>query len=90
MAKAGFIVYKSEWRDHEIVGPSGYDGPTTPEALPIRWRALDDDGEIMCRGRCNEEALNAFAPLDCYATPDLGCTTLEYTEEKKASDWKVL
>lgn len=91
--RGGFIVFKSEWNDEQIVGPSGYTGGTTEADLPIRWRAVDDDGEIMCRGRCNEAALDEFGmsdPLHCWAMPSLGCTTLEYTSEKKSDEWEVL
>lgn len=65
------------------VGPSGYDGATDTAALPIRWRALDDDGHVYYAGRMNVAALDAFGsldPLHAFALPDAGAVTLETRE----------
>lgn len=64
-----------------VIGPSTYDGETTPEALPIRFFMYDDDGERYYGGRMNEAAMDAFGELDplyAFGMPNAGCTELRY------------
>lgn len=67
-----------------VVGPRSYgDAPTDAKALPIRFRLLDDDGEVYYEGRMNEAAMDAFGysdedPLHGFGAPNAGCTSLQY------------
>src|SRR3954463_12887824 len=43
-----------------------------------RWRCLDDDGELYYEGRFIGDEIRMFAPLEDFAQPDAGATTIEY------------
>lgn len=63
-----------------------YDG----SKLPFIFRVKDDDGEIYYHGRassCND--CTAFAPLDDFAKPNDGATTIEYYD-KTTRRWEEL
>lgn len=64
----------------------------------IRFRMLDDDGEIYYYGRWLEEsdagkgyyAEPEFSPLDNFGTPNAGCTEIQYDYGKKDAKGKVI
>ena len=56
-----------------VVGPREYAGDGSE--LTFRFRMRDDDGELYYEGRAHEET---FEPLECFGTPNVGCTTIEY------------
>lgn len=64
-----------------------------------RFRMLDDDGEIYYYGRWLEEddidedtygGEPEFSPLDCFGTPNAGCTELQYDYGKRDAKGKVI
>jgi len=58
--------------------------------LVRRWRCLDDDGEVCYEGRYvgprGDE--REFSPLDDFARPDAGATTIEYLDAN--GTWEAL
>jgi hypothetical protein len=49
------------------------------------FKMYDDDGEHYYSGYCVEESLS---PLDCYGTPNAGCTHIKYRQ--KDGSYKIL
>ena len=69
----------------------------------VRFRMLDDDGEIYYYGRqlaesdCTEDyeggfygAESEFAPLDNFGRPNAGCTDIQFDNGVKDSKGKVV
>ncbi len=57
-----------------------------------RFRMLDDDGEVYYLGRFinGPDAEDEFQPLDCFGTPNAGCTAIQYWQTGKDGGWKTL
>lgn len=80
---------------HCLVGFAGPRGGVDAEEVKkngVKFRMLDDDGEVYCYGyffEKGEEGLseNAFSPLDDYGTPALGAAIIEYKEN---GEWAAL
>lgn len=53
-----------------------------------RWRCMDDDGELYYEGRFIGPESRIFAPLEDFAMPDAGATTIEYLAPSGA--WEAL
>lgn len=59
------------------------------------FRMYDDDDELYYEGRwvvdpdVPDEAFEGFEPLDCFGTPNAGCTRLDYLNEL-TGDWATL
>lgn len=63
-------------------GLTGLDHPfmTIPLAETVPFRISDDDGEVYYEGVMTRELADSediFAPMDDFATPNAGATTLE-------------
>jgi hypothetical protein len=98
--KAGFIIDKDHMADPDakpgtydnavgIIGPSSYKGDASE--LKHRFRMLTDDAEVVYEGRassCDDE--DALLPLDCFGTPNAGCTIIQYWVAGKGGGWKNL
>ena len=72
-------------------GPSGYEGETGTDELPIPFKLYDDDGELYYTGRMNEAAMDCFGdgrdPLYGYGMPNAGAVRLDYKED---GSWRTL
>lgn len=66
---------------------------TAASADPLRtvwrWRCLDDDGELYYEGRFIGDEIRMFAPLEDFAQPDAGATTIEYLNAETGA-WERL
>jgi len=83
---------------------TGDEGTFGPRAIPAtviralqsgegeRFRMLDDDGEVYYLGRFinGTDAEDEFQPLDCFGTPNAGCTAIQYWQTGKDGGWKTL
>lgn len=98
----GWIVTKDSIFDPEfdkkdavgVMGPRGIQ-PEIAEALRagdgVRWRTLDDDNAPYYEGRYigpDDETL--FRPLEDFAMPNAGATTIQYWQSGKGGGWKTL
>lgn len=54
-----------------------------------RWRARDDDGELYYEGRYIGPDDHTFGPLEDFATPNAGATSIEYLNED-TDTWEAL
>lgn len=55
-----------------------------------RWRCLDDDGEVYYEGRyIGSGEADGFGPLEDFARPDAGATTIEYLNPANGQ-WEAL
>lgn len=54
--------------------------------LPVKFRMLDDDGEVYYKGVMSEAE---FDPLLNFGMPNAGCTELQY-KEPGDKEWRVL
>lgn len=87
-------VYPGEWavqffppaEDLLVLGPRSYRGDGSE--LKQRFRMLDDDRELCYEGRFEGEDL--FESLDCFGTPNAGCTIIQYWESGPGGGWKDL
>lgn len=52
----------------------------------VRFRMLDDDGNVYYGGRCTPDV--EFQPLDNFGMPNAGCTTIQFTGED--GEWYAL
>jgi hypothetical protein len=69
----------SDREERSRVGFGTYKGSNAKADLPIRFRLLDDDGEVYYVGRMSTldcEGDEAFRPLD-WAMADSGCTEMQ-------------
>lgn len=55
--------------------------------LPFKFRMLDDDGEVYYEGRSSSDS--SFDPLDDFGTPNDGCTTIQYWNNKRRQ-WEAI
>lgn len=59
----------------------GKGGPAAPDVpTPVRFRIIDDDGEVYYHGEMTAELADScdiLLPLDDFATPNDGATDLE-------------
>ena len=56
-----------------------------------KFRMKDDDGHVCYEGVYvgpDDETL--FQPLDCFGTPNAGCTSIEYWDSVAGGGWKAL
>lgn len=64
----------------------------------VRFRMLDDDGEIYYYGLWLEESdaddgyggEPEFSPLDCFGAPNAGCTEIQYDYGQRDAKGKVV
>lgn len=75
-----------------VVGPRGVDAGMMlclreGSAECKRWRCKDDDGNVYYEGRLIGE--ESFGPLDDFASPNAGATTIEYLNQETQT-WSVL
>lgn len=61
--------------------------PADDEPDVRRWRCRDDDGELYYEGRFIGPESQMFGPLEDFATPDAGATTIEYLD---GGEWRAL
>lgn len=54
--------------------------------LPWEFRIKDDDGELNYEGRSSHQD---FDPLDDFAMPNAGSTTIEY-KNRRSGKWEIL
>lgn len=54
-----------------------------------RWRCKDDDGELCYEGRFIGAEDAIFAPLEDFAMPDSGATSIEYLNPQTGT-WEIL
>ena len=60
-----------------------------------QFRMYDDDDQLYYEGRwvadpsVADEAFEGFEPLDCFGTPNAGCTRLDYRNEH-TGEWATL
>lgn len=83
--------------DAGVKGPRGYDaiksrldGMGDEDKGTIKFRMLDDDGEICYYGEMTTDdpgGEDLFAPLDHFGTPNAGCTSIQIRE---AGQWKTV
>lgn len=84
-----------------VIGPRGAseaDVKRLKAGEGVRFRMLDDDQEIYYYGRRLEEsdadadyyAEPEFSPLDCFGTPNAGCTEIQYDNGVRDSKGKVV
>jgi hypothetical protein len=89
--RKGFIVTYDhlDRKEVAITGPRG----TTLSEKQLReghkFRMLDDDGHVIYEGHLfgDKESEDGFLPLDCYGTPNAGCTEIQYKNKNK---WETL
>ena len=53
-----------------------------------KFRMLDDDREVYYEGVFVGE--DEFQPLDCFGSPNAGCTTIQYWQAGTGGGWKDL
>lgn len=53
-----------------------------------RFRLIDDDNCLCYQGRSTAD--DSFTPLDCFGTPDAGCTIIQYWTTGKGGGWSTL
>jgi hypothetical protein len=77
--------YISEKNEVSRVGAEGAEQYTVDEGEKIRFRLLDDDGEVYYGGWLldDKECINQESALS-YGTYDAGCTTIEV---KRNGEW---
>ena len=68
-----------------------FDGAKFKQSKHVKFRLLDDDGEVYFWGLMDHSDLygsenKAFAPLDAFMN-SYGCTELQYRED---GEWKTL
>lgn len=80
-----------------VIGPSD---ATDDEIAQLKagrglaFRMFDDDGELYYKGRWLEpegddwDGEQQFEPLNCFGTPNAGCTYIEY--KNTAGKWEML
>jgi hypothetical protein len=81
MSKYAWIITKDVIDNGErngTFGPRGADKPKPGQGT--KFRVKDDDGEIYAYGWFvgDADSEEAFSPLDDFAEPYWGCTTIEY------------
>lgn len=87
MATHGWIVTADHVCDGQDIGRHG-PSAIAPEVLSDlkagkgkEWRAKDDDGEVYYHGRyIGPDDERCLSPLDNFAMPNAGATTIEYLE----------
>jgi hypothetical protein len=60
-----------------MIGPRSYKGDG--KELKVRFRLLDDDGELYYEGRSSSNS--DFGPLEDFAMPNAGCTIIQYKDQ---------
>lgn len=99
-----FIITKDRLEDGElsavgVIGPrdaSDHDAARLRAGEGVKFRLLDDDGEVYYEGRRLEESdadktyggEPELAPLDCWGAPDAGCTIQE--EKNEEGKWEAI
>lgn len=88
-----------KWRMHDVNSEDGEVrsiGNATETDAPIlvsEFRLLDDDGNILFEGECEDlnkqDGDDAFAPLD-WAEADSGCTAMQFRATGSNSEWEDL
>ena len=75
--------------DGKKVGASSPDFDDAKAALlKLRFRLLDDDGEVYYEGVSDDcDAQQAFAPLDDFGKGYAGCTEIHYLTD---GEWRQL
>jgi hypothetical protein len=59
-------------------------GFVVDDARPVYFRCKDDDGEVYYYGKMQRVD---FDPLDDFAAPNAGCTTIEYLHD---GEWTII
>lgn len=77
-----------------LTGPRGAgwgDLAALSGGLGVRFRLLDDDGEVNYDGRFigNDLSEDGFGPLDDFGMPNAGCTYIEYFDAD-SGEWNQL
>lgn len=88
--KYGWVIVRDFVDDGMFVGAMSANSPFTEQEIRSRGellRLLDDDGELYYHVKILGD-YSGFEPLDQFATPNAGATTVEY----KARDgrWRTL
>lgn len=97
-----FIITKDRLDDGEfsavgVIGPrtaSDHDVARLRAGEGVKFRLLDDDGDVYYEGRRLEEsdatygAEGELAPLDCFGNPNAGCTIQQ--EKNKEGKWEAI
>lgn len=66
--------------------------PALDSDLSVKFRIKDDDGELYYEGRMTHalaDSPDVLRPLDDFATPNAGATTLEIWSNVK-NDWDIV
>ena len=74
-----------------VEGPRDCDDRTADQ-LPDSFRMFDDDGELVCEGKCDclvNGPEGGFEPLDDFGMPNYGCTYIEYLDPATGK-WNML
>lgn len=67
---------------------SDFDSEVWATRPHFKFRMLDDDGEVYYEGESDDsDSEEAFAPLDDYGMPNVGCTSIQFWEKGK---WETL
>jgi hypothetical protein len=101
MARYGWVITKDhifdpEYATKDRVGVYGPRGISEKDVAVLRagkgrrWRALDDEDEVYYEGRYIGPDELMFRPLDDFAMPDAGATTIQYWQSGEGGGWKTL
>lgn len=78
-------------RDGKVKGVTQKGESVCPDVpMPVKFRITDDDGEVYYHGEMTAELADSYdvlRPLDDFATPNDGATTMEFMKDGK---WEAI
>lgn len=93
----GFVVTK-DYTDSDdgsfievsVIGPRNCTIPESELLNGVAFKMFDDDDNLYYEGFLygDETSEDGFSPLECYGTPNAGCTYIQY--QNKNGKWETL